>query len=455
MQRNGVLVLPDIGWARPLRDGKPGATPKKVTEVVRAGDVVMIEPPTVPEATAPATPTTQAAPATQVSRARPAPPPPNRVSLRQIPLVQGALVSLSPITGRVVAMVGGWSFEQSQFNRASQASRQPGSSFKPMVYLAALQKGISPSQRLLDAPFVVDTGEGRWRPGNYTGTFNGLTTLRVALEKSLNLVTVRLAHQVGMQAVADTAIAFHMVDSMPRVLPAALGAVETTVIREAGAFASLAAGGREVNPTLIDSVQDRNGHVVWRNPAIACDTCEDPSRPPELVDTRKQIADAASVFQLVTMLQGAVQRGTGTAAAKGLNRPIAGKTGTSQDFIDAWFSGFTPDLATTVWIGFDTPSSLGNNETGGGLAAPIFRDYMAVALRDRPVLTFPMPPGVTMASWDSGAGTVTDAFKPNQAPGASAALGGGFGGGAAIEESGSGAPRAVHGGVDNTLGGLY
>ena len=452
-QRIGGLALADLAWARPLRDGRPGAAPKKLTEVVRPGDVVMIEPPAAGE---PAAPGSQAAPAPQVNRARPPPPPPpNRVSLRQIPLVQGALVSLSPITGRVLAMVGGWSFEQSQFNRASQASRQPGSSFKPMVYLAALQKGISPSQRLLDAPFVVDTGEGRWRPGNYTGTFAGPTTLRVALEKSLNLVTVRLAHHVGMQAVADTAIAFHMVDSMPRVLPAALGAVETTVIREAGAFASLAAGGRDVTPTLIDSVQDRNGHVVWRNPAIACDMCEDPSRPPELTDTRKQIADAASVFQLVTMLQGAVQRGTGTAAAKGLNRPIAGKTGTSQDFIDAWFSGFTPDLATTVWIGFDTPSSLGNNETGGGLAAPIFRDYMAAAMRDRPVLTFPVPPGVTMASWDSGAGTVTDAFKPNQVPGASAALGSGFGGGPAIEESGSGAPRAVHGGVDNTLGGLY
>ncbi len=456
-QRIGALALSDLAWARPLRDGRPGATPKKLTEVVRPGDVVMIEPPSAVEPAPSAAPASQGAPPLQINRARPPPPPPpNRVSLRQIPQVQGALVSVSPITGRVLAMVGGWSFEQSQFNRASQASRQPGSSFKPMVYLAALQKGISPSQRFLDAPFVVDTGEGRWRPGNYTGTFNGMTTLRVALEKSLNLVTVRLANQIGMQAVADTAIAFHMVDSMPRVLPAALGAVETTVIREAGAFASLAAGGREVTPTLIDSVQDRNGHVVWRNPAIACDACEDPSRPPDLTDTRKQIADAASVFQLVTMLQGAVARGTGTAAAKGLNRPIAGKTGTSQDFIDAWFSGFTPDLATTVWIGFDTPSSLGNNETGGGLAAPIFREYMAVAMRDRPVLTFPVPPGVTMASWESGAGTVTDAFKPNQVPGASAALGGASGGGAPIEEGGgSSAPRAVHGGVDNTLGGLY
>ena len=186
-------------------------------------------------------------------------------------------MSLDPRTGRVLALVGGWSFEQSQFNRATQAQRQPGSSFKPIVYLTALEKGVSPSQRFLDAPIVIDTPEGRWRPGNYEGTFNGPTSLRIALEESLNLVTLRVAQYVGMQAVADNAIAFHMVDSMPRVLPAALGAVDTTVLREAGAYASLAAGGREVIPTLIDSVQDRDGHVVMRGTGLACGDCSDPS----------------------------------------------------------------------------------------------------------------------------------------------------------------------------------
>ena len=203
------------------------------------------------------------------------------MTLRQIPLVQGALVSLDPRTGRVLAMVGGWSFDQSQFNRATQAQRQPGSSFKPIVYLTALEKGISPSQRFLDAPIVIDTPEGRWRPGNFEGTFSGPTPLRTALEQSLNLVTLRVAQQVGMQAVADNAIAFHMVDSMPRVLPAALGAVDTTVLREAGAYASLAAGGREVVPTLIDSVQDRDGHVVQRSPGLDCANCGDPAKPPD------------------------------------------------------------------------------------------------------------------------------------------------------------------------------
>jgi penicillin-binding protein 1A len=276
----------------------------------------------------------------------------------------------------------------------------------------------------------------------------------VALEESLNLVTLRVAQQVGMQAIADNAIAFHEVDSMPRVLPAALGAVETTVMREAGAYASIATGGREVIPTLIDSVQDPDGHVVMRASGLECASCADPSKPPEVTDNRPQIADPDSDFQLITMMQGVVQRGTGVPAGKGLNRPIAGKTGTTQDFADAWFAGFTPDLVTVVWVGYDNPTDLGNNETGGAVAAPIWHDYMATALAGRPVLQFPMPAGVTMAQWESGTGMVTDAFKADQVPGASAPLGMGL----ASAPSGDGsapAPPIVHGGVDNSLGGLY
>jgi penicillin-binding protein 1A len=421
-----------------------------MTDIVQVGDVVMIEPPSAQAGPPPAAPV-------PVKGKAPPPvpsPPATRPALRQIPLVQGALVSLVPQTGRVLAMVGGWSFEQSQFNRATQANRQPGSSFKPMVYLTALQKGISPSQKFLDAPIVVDTPEGRWRPGNYEGTFGGPTSLRVALEESMNLVTLRVAQQVGMQAIADNAIAFHLVDSMPRVLPAALGAVETTVLRAAGAYASIATGGRAVTPTLIDSVQDPDGHVVLRASGLDCEDCSDPSKPPSVSDARPQIADPESVFQLITMMQGVVQRGTGTAAGKGLNRPIAGKTGTSQDFADAWFAGFTPDLVTVVWVGFDTPASLGENETGGAVAAPIWHDYMAIALAGRPVLTFPVPPGVTLAPWDTGSGTVIDAFKPDQNPGASAPIGVGLASGSSADGS-SPAPSIVHGGVDNSMGGLY
>jgi len=453
INKTGIAALTDHGWMRPIRDnGKPGAAPRRMAEVLRPGDVILIDSKDTP-APAAGQPTQQRGRPGQGQAQTQAAPPQSlsRVTIRQIPAVQGALVSIEPATGRVLAMVGGWSFEQSQFNRASQAQRQPGSSFKPIVYLAALERGMPPSQRILDAPIVVDTPSGRYRPGNYDGSFNGPVSMRVALEKSLNLVTLRIAQNIGMQAVADTAIAFHLVDQMPRVLPAALGAVETTVLREAAAFAAFAAGGAEVLPTLIDSVQDRNGHVVWRAPAVACPNCEDPARPPMLEDTRRQIADPASVFQLVTMLQGAVQRGTGTRAAQGLNRPIAGKTGTTQDYSDVWFTGFTPDLATAVWVGFDTPTSLGNNETGGTVAAPIFREFMATALKDRPVLTFRMPEGVTMASWESGTGTVTDAFKPNQTPGASAStIGGGM-----VSSDGAMSSGTVTGGVDSSLGGLY
>lgn len=431
-----VLPLPlsELAWAKPNKAGVLGPAPRRMSDVLLPGDVVMVE----------LVPPVAAQPKIAAR--------PERLVLRQIPQVQGALVSLDPATGRVLALSGGWSFENSQFNRVTQANRQPGSSFKPLVYLTALEAGISPSQRFLDAPFVLDMGAGgKWRPGNYELDFNGPTPMRIALEKSLNLVTIRIADKIGMEAVAQTAIAFHEVDNMPRVLPAALGAVDTTVMREAGAYAGFAAGGREVIPTLIDSVQDRDGHVLWQTTSRPCSDCNDPDHVPVLTDNRAQIADAPSVFQLVTMMQGVVSRGTGTTAGAGLGRAIAGKTGTSQDFNDAWFVGFTPDLVTAVWMGFDAPASLGNNETGGANAAPVWHDFMAVALKNRPNLKFVQPPGVTMAAWDSGSGQVTDAFKPGQVPGASGPVGG-----QPADGSDSGpASTSAAAGVDTGLGGLY
>ena len=429
-----AMALSDTAWARPLVNDRLGPAPRRFADILKPGDVVMAEP-------------QPAIPAQGRNPARP-----ERIALRQIPLAQGALVALDPATGRVLAMSGGWSFETSQFNRASQALRQPGSSFKPYVYLAAMQVGLSPSQRVLDAPFVVDNGvAGKWRPSNFAQSFSGPVSLRVALEKSLNLVTVRVADRVGMERVAQLAIGLGVVDDMPRVLPAALGAVETTVLRQAGAYASFVAGGRRVVPSLIDSVQDRDGRVVWRAPAQSCDGCDDPTRRPELQDTRPQVVDPQSSFQLVTMLQGAVQRGTGNPAGQGIKTAVAGKTGTSQDFQDNWFGGFTPGMVAIVWVGFDTPSSLGDNETGGGNAAPIFRSFMTAAQQNRPVLRFIPPAGVSMASWESGSGTITDAFKPGQDPGASAAIPGG--GGQGGESTGAGHAQA--GGVDSALGGLY
>ena len=437
VSRTNSLFLSDSGWARPQRPGGGyGAPPRRIGDVVQVGDVVMAE-------LLPATPGTGRAPAR-----------PDRLVLRQIPVVQGALVSLEPATGRVLAMSGGWSFESSQFNRATQAERQPGSSFKPMVYLTALASGLSPSQRVLDGPFQQDMGaQGVWRPQNFEPTFNGPTPMRIALERSLNLVTVRLAQKVGMGAVADTARAFHVVDDMPKVLPAALGAVETTVLRQAGAYAGLAMGGKEVVPTLVDSIQDRDGHLIYRPSGLDC-ACSDTARPPTLADNRKQVADPQSVFQLVTMMQGVVQRGTGYEAGKGLNRPVAGKTGTTSDSNDVWFVGFTPDLVTAVWIGFDNNTSLGEKETGGTVSAPVFHDFMAYALRNRPVLQFRVPDGVKLASWDSGAGSRVDAFKPDQVPGASQ---GTIGGGDVPQPSSDGltASSGPGLGVDSGSGGLY
>ena len=429
------LFLSDVGWARSVRATGLGPAPRRMADVFQVGDVVMVEllPGVAAQGRTPARP--------------------DRLSLRQIPQVQGALVSLDPATGRVLAMSGGWNGEASQFNRATQAQRQPGSSFKPIVYLTALQSGLSPSQRVLDAPYVQNLGaQGQWKPNNYGMTFNGPTPMRVALERSLNLVTVRLAEKVGMDAVAQNAIAFHVVDGMPKVLPAALGAVETTVLRQASAYAALAMGGKEVLPSLIDSVQDRQGHVVWHARGIDCQGCDNPAKPPTLVDARAQIADPQSTFQVVTMMQGVVTKGSGYAAGAGLNRAIAGKTGTSQDFNDAWFVGFTPDLVTAVWIGFDDNTSLGDKETGGSVSAPIWHDYMAIALKSRPTLTFRVPDGVKMASWDSGSGPRIDAFKPGQEPGSSqGVIGGGEStdGLAVSTNSGSGV------GIDTGVGGLY
>lgn len=426
-----AMQFGDLQWARPMRGNAPGPAPRRVADVLAVGDVVMVQ-------------ATNLTGSVRLARAQ----------LRQIPTVQGALVSLDPATGRVLAMAGGWSYEMSQFNRATQASRQPGSSFKPLVYLTAMEQGISPSEHFLDAPFVLDLGTaGQWRPSNYELDFNGSVPLHVALEKSLNLVTIRVAQKVGMDAVATNAIAFHEVDNMPRVLPAALGAVDTTVLRQAGAYAGFASGGREVIPTLIDTVQDRDGHVIWSAPGIQCQGCDDAGHPPSLVDRRREIADPASVFQVVMMMQGVVQRGTGVEAGKGLNRQIAGKTGTTQDFNDAWFVGFTPDLVTAVWIGFDNPTSLGDKETGGAIAAPIWREFMTAALKGRPALKFVPPAGVTVASYDSGFGPATDAFKPGQVPGAS----GGEMDAAANTDAPVAPPTAGHAsaGTDSGLGGLY
>ncbi|WP_149539553.1 penicillin-binding protein 1A [Siccirubricoccus phaeus] len=394
--RNALMSLEELAWARrALSEGRLGAAPRRMADVLAVGDVVMVE-------------VLPAIPAQGRTAGRP-----ERLALRQIPQVEGAIVALDPATGRVQAMAGGWSFDKSQFNRATQAQRQPGSSFKPFVYLPALEAGVPPNQRFLDGPIEVMTAQGVWRPANYTaGSYNGYVSIRTALEKSLNLVTVRVAQEVGIDKVADTAHRFGVIDNMPRFLSMALGAGETTVLRMAAGYASFVNGGRRVTPTLIDSVQGARGQVIWRSEARRCDGCGAPSPdagPPELVDDRAQITDPIAAYQMVNLLAGVVQRGTGTRAGQGLNRPIAGKTGTTNDYFDNWFVGFTPDIVIAVWMGFDDPHTLGNGETGGGNAAPIFREVLEAALRGSPPVPFRAPPGVALVRLPDG---TMEAFRP-------------------------------------------
>ncbi len=411
--RTGEIQLSSLGWARTvLQGGGVGGPPRRMADVLTPGDVVLVQPEDgkaemriVEHRSAHGH-----ARATLLTL--------DRLALQQIPRVSGALVTLDPRTGRVLAMSGGWSGEASKFNRASQAQRQPGSSFKPFVYLTAMEQGLSPSTRFEDEPFSL----GSWHPNNYEMTFGGPTPLRVALEQSLNLVTVRVAQHIGMDAVARTAIGFHLYDAMPHVLPASLGAVETTVLREAGAYASLAEGGREVIPSLIDSVQDRDGHVTWRPPGLVIGA-SDPAQPPDLTDPRAQLADPQSAYQVIKMMEGVVLYGTGRPVGAGIDRPIAGKTGTTQDFKDGWFAGFTPDLVTVVWVGYDNPQSLGDKQDGAHVAGPIWHEFMSSVLHGRPVLDFRMPDGLTLASWGCGRHECVDAFRPDQIPG-SGAVGG-------------------------------
>ena len=364
-------------------------------------------------------------------------------------------------------MSGGFSFEISQFNRATQAKRQPGSSIKPFVYLTALQHGYTPSTLVLDGPISLPQGPGMpmWSPSNYsTRTFNGPTPLSVALEKSLNTVSARLGATFGMDAMADTIETFGIMDHMPREYSMVLGAGETTPLRHTTAYAMLANGGKRLTPSLIDSVQDRNGVTIWRADQRACTGCAgiewEHQAPPVIPDTREQIADAGSVFQIVEMMEGVVQRGTATVV-KAVGKPIAGKTGTTNDFRDAWFVGFSPDLAAGVYMGYDDPMSLGEGETGGHLSAPIFRDYMMAALKDKPATEFRIPPGMQMfrvnpataLTAGPGEGAVMMAYKPGTEPGKDRGLGlqgvPGEGSGGATGEEGpvARAPAAGTGGL--------
>lgn len=365
-------------------------------------------------------------------------------ALEQMPAVNGAAVAMDPHTGRVLAMQGGLSFGMSEFNRAVQALRQPGSSFKPFVYAAALDKGFTPSSLVLDAPFVLDQGGdlGLWKPENYERKFHGPSTLRFGLEHSRNLMTVRLAQYVGPETVSAYARRYGIADNMPPVLSMSLGAGETTLMRMVGAYAILDNGGKRVTPTLVDRVQDRFGRTVFRKDERSCSACTqdweealaeaarrnpanpEPVMPPELPDNREQVGNPQTAYQVTSMLEGAVLRGTGGAARK-VGVPLAGKTGTTNDGKDAWFIGYSPNLVVGIYIGFDEPRPLGRAETGGRAAAPIFANIMQRAIGNKPAVPFRVPPGISLVKVNAktgkladgeGSGIILEAFKQGTEP---------------------------------------
>lgn len=405
------IPMADMTWARPKLDGGGmGKTPKRPADVLAVGDVVLVTALNDKDGKF------------------------ERWSLRQIPELEGAFMAMDALTGRVLAMVGGFSHQTSVFNRATLAKRQPGSAFKPFVYAAALDSGYTPATVILDAPIVVDTGAAElWRPQNASRKFYGPSPMRLGIEQSRNVMTVRLAQEIGMDRVADYAERFGVYKDMPHHLSYALGAGETTLYQMVGAYAVFANGGLSVEPTLVDRVQDRRGQTVWRHEARVCDDCDAPllgdprtAREPWAKPNARRVMDSVTAYQLTSMMQGVTSRGTARRLSS-LGIPLAGKTGTTNDARDVWFIGFTPDIVAGCFIGYDNPRPIGRGAAGGTLCAPVFEEFMKVAKNDRPVTDFQVPreavgvkvdrfSGVRLPDDATGNHVVVEAFHPGDVP---------------------------------------
>jgi len=431
----GYIALNALKWARPwLSVDARGARPKHPEDILSPGDVVLVE-------------------SIQSEEGKT-----GFYELRQVPMIDGAIVAMDPHTGRVLAMVGGFDFNASEFNRATQAKRQPGSAFKPFVYAAALDHGFTPSDLILDAPFVIDQGfgMGKWKPANYSNKFYGPSTLRLGIEKSRNLMTVRLAQNLGMQIVSDYASKFDIMSDMPETLAMSLGAGETTLMQLTAAYGMLVNGGKRVQPTLIDRIQDRRGRTVYRSDDRSCIDCQpgmwQQQAMPHIDDIRETVLDSGTAYQIVSFLQGVVQRGTGVRI-RAVGKPLAGKTGTTNESQDTWFIGFSPDLVVGVFAGFDQPSSLGKKETGSSVTAPIFRDFFKQALEGKPAIPFRIPPEISLVRVNAKTGLPTspddrnvilEAFKPGTEPTATRSV---LDGSSQMEQMGNQSPVGT--------GGLY
>lgn len=363
-----------------------------------------------------------------------------RWTLRQVPKVQGGFVAMDVDTGRVIAMQGGFSYQASVFNRATQAKRQPGSSFKPFVYAAALDSGYTPATIVVDAPIEINTPQGLWRPRNSSNKFYGPTPLRTGIEQSRNLMTIRLAEEVGMDTVANYAESFGVYNNMGRFLANSLGSEETTLYQMVAAYAMFANGGERVQPTLVDRVQDRYGKTIYRHDERACDECQvaslEPGFSPRIISNRERVMDPITAYQLTSMMTGVVKRGTARKTVN-LSVPTAGKTGTTNDAKDVWFVGFTKNIAAGCFIGYDTPKSLGRGASGGGMCGPVFNTFMKEATKKYGGGDFDVPPGGFFLKIDrftgarlsddaTGDNVVSEYFRDGEEPVFGIAFDGGF-----------------------------
>jgi len=337
----------------------------------------------------------------------------NKWNLKQLPKINGAIVAMDPYTGRVLAMAGGFSFKLSEFNRATQAKRQPGSAFKPIVYAAALENGFTPSTIILDAPFVMDQGEGlkTWKPENYGKKFYGPSTLRTGIEKSRNLMTVRVAQKVGFNQISKITKNFGIYDDVPELMSVSLGAAETTLIQLTNAYCTFVNGGKKVTPIFIDRIQDRRGKTIFNADKRKCVGCEEISylrdEIPIIQDDREQIISPETAYQITSMLEGVIKRGTGREL-KNLNLTLAGKTGTTNKNMDAWFLGFTSKLVIGVYVGFDEPKALGRYETGAKVALPVFKKFVKKVVKKKDALPFKVPKNISLVVVD-----VESGLQPN------------------------------------------
>ena len=399
-----IIEIPweQLSWARPyIDDNRVGAKPRRAADIVRVGDIVRL----------------------QLMAD-------NQWRLAQLPLVEGALVSLDPHNGAILALTGGFDFNRSKFNRVMQADRQAGSSLKPFIYSAALEKGFTPASLINDAPVVFDDPalESVWRPENYSGKFFGPTRLRVALTQSRNLVSIRLLRAIGIPYAIDYLSNFGFdKNKLPRNLSLALGSAAVKPVELGRAFATFANGGYLISPVFIDRIENIDGEaVVKANPVIACQPCEEapvdntaetgngaeniPTSPPQRL--AKRVLTPQNTYLMTSLMRDVIQHGTGRRARQLGRKDIAGKTGTTNDAYDAWFSGFNADIVTICWVGFDQSRSLGNHETGGRAALPMWIDFMKVALKDLPEKSLERPPGLVTVRIDPVTGLLAGTDNP-------------------------------------------